>query len=43
MDDAKREIECYKQYKDTKEKLRALYKELLIQPKEIRTDAPDDK
>ena len=43
MDDAKREIELYKQYKDAKEKLRALYKELLIQPKEIRTEVPDDK
>jgi Tfp pilus assembly protein PilF len=43
VEDAKREIELYKQYKETKEKLRALYKELLIQPKEIRTDAPDAK
>ena len=30
-------------YKDAKEKLRALYKELLIQPKEIGADVPDDK
>lgn len=43
VEDAKREMELYKQYKDTKEKLRTLYKELLIQPKEIRTDTTDDK
>jgi hypothetical protein len=43
MDDARREEELYKQYKDMKEKLRALYKDVLIQPKEIRADDQDDK
>ncbi|HTS37510.1 MAG TPA: tetratricopeptide repeat protein [Candidatus Solibacter sp.] len=42
-DDAKREIELYKKYKDMKEKLRALYKELQIQPSEITADEPDQK
>ena len=38
LDDAKREVELYQKYKDMKEKLRAVYKELLIQPDEIRAD-----
>lgn len=38
MDDSKREIELYKQLKDMKEKLRALYKDLQVQPQEIRED-----
>jgi tetratricopeptide (TPR) repeat protein len=38
MDDAKREVELYQKYKDMKEKLRAVYKELLIQPDAIRAD-----
>jgi tetratricopeptide (TPR) repeat protein len=42
-DDAKREVDQYKQYKDLKDKLRATYKELLIQPSEIRADERDDK
>jgi Tfp pilus assembly protein PilF len=37
-DDATREVELYKKYKDMKEKLRVVYKELLIQPDEIRAD-----
>jgi tetratricopeptide (TPR) repeat protein len=37
-DDARREVDLYKQYKDMKDKLRALYKGLLIQPQEIRPD-----
>jgi len=37
-DDAKREVELYQKYKDMKEKLRAVYKDLLIQPDEIRVD-----
>jgi tetratricopeptide (TPR) repeat protein len=36
VDDAKREIELYQKYKEMKDKLRAVYKELLIQPDEIR-------
>jgi Tfp pilus assembly protein PilF len=42
-DDAKREVELYQKFKDMKEKLRALYKELQIPPKEIRADEPDDQ
>lgn len=41
-DDAKREMELYKKFKEMKEKLSALYKELQVQPKEIRADAPDE-
>jgi len=43
MDDAKREVELYKKYKDMKEKLRAVYKDLQVQPNEIRADRPDEK
>ncbi|MGA8044260.1 MAG: tetratricopeptide repeat protein [Terracidiphilus sp.] len=43
MEEAKREVELYKQYKDAKEKLRATYKGLLIQPKEIRADVAEEK
>jgi hypothetical protein len=32
LEDAKREIELYKKYKDVKEKLAALYQELMIPP-----------
>jgi cytochrome c-type biogenesis protein CcmH/NrfG len=42
-DDAKREVDLYQKFKDMKEKLRALYKELQIPPKEIRADEPDDQ
>jgi Tfp pilus assembly protein PilF len=38
MDDAKREVDLYVKFKDLKEKLRATYKELLIQPNEISAD-----
>ncbi len=43
MDDAKRELELYKKFKDLKEKLRAVYKELQVQPSEIHPDEPDEK
>lgn len=43
MDEAKHEVELYKEYKDAKEKLRATYQDLLIQPKEIRADVADEK
>jgi tetratricopeptide (TPR) repeat protein len=43
IDEAKREADLYKKYKDTKERLRATYKDLLIQPKEIRTTEPDEQ
>ena len=37
-EDAKKELEFYKKYKDMKENLRALYKELQIQPQQISSD-----
>jgi Tfp pilus assembly protein PilF len=40
-DDAKREMDLYKKFKEMKEKLQALYKELQVQPKEIRADEQD--
>jgi Tfp pilus assembly protein PilF len=43
VEDAKKEVELYKKYKDMKEKLRALYKELQVQPKEIGADELDQK
>jgi tetratricopeptide (TPR) repeat protein len=43
VDDAKREVELYKKYKELKEKLRTTYKDLLVQPKEIRADEQDEK
>ena len=42
-DDAKREMELYKKFKEMKEKLTALYKELQVQPKEIRADEQDEQ
>ena len=42
-DDARREADLYKKYKDLKEKLREVYKELLIQPKEVIADDQDEK
>jgi Tfp pilus assembly protein PilF len=41
-DDAKREMDLYKKFKEMKEKLSALYKELQVQPKEIRAEEPDE-
>jgi tetratricopeptide (TPR) repeat protein len=43
IDDAKHEVDLYKQYKDLKEKLRTTYKDLLIQPKEIRPNEQDEQ
>jgi cytochrome c-type biogenesis protein CcmH/NrfG len=43
VEDAKREVDLYKKYKDMKEKLRAVYKDLQVQPSEIRSDGPDAK
>ena len=40
VDDAQREVDLYKKFKEMKEKLQVLYKELQIQPKEIRTGEP---
>jgi len=42
-DDSKREMELYKKFKEMEEKLRALYKELQVQPKEIRADEQDEQ
>lgn len=42
-DDAKREMELYKKFKDLKEKLRSLYKELQVQPDEISAEEPDQR
>ena len=41
VDDARRETELYKKFKEMKERLQALYKELQVQPKEIRADEQD--
>jgi Tfp pilus assembly protein PilF len=43
VDDAKRELELYQKFKDMKEKLRALYKELQVQPAEIRAAEKDEQ
>jgi Tfp pilus assembly protein PilF len=42
-DDAKREVDLYQKFKEMKEKLRTLYKELQVQPKEIRADEQDEQ
>jgi len=42
-DEAKKEIELYKKYKDLKEKLQALYKELQVQPKAITETEAEEK
>ena len=42
-DDSKREMDLYKKFKEMKEKLSALYKELQVQPKEIRADEQDEQ
>ena len=42
-DDAKREVDLYKKYKTMKEKLRAIYKEMQIQPQQMRSDDPVEK
>jgi Tfp pilus assembly protein PilF len=40
---SKQELELYKKYKEMKEKLRGLYKELQIQPNEISADESEQK
>ncbi|HET7893831.1 MAG TPA: tetratricopeptide repeat protein [Candidatus Sulfotelmatobacter sp.] len=42
-DDSKREMDLYKKFKEMKEKLSALYKELQVQPKEIRAEEQDEQ
>jgi tetratricopeptide (TPR) repeat protein len=41
--DAEREVALYKKYKEMKENLHAVYKDLAIQPQEIREDGHDEK
>lgn len=43
VEDANREVELYKKYKEAKEKLRAVYQELMIHPQEINADSADEK
>jgi len=43
MEDAKHEVELYKKYKEMKEKLRVIYKDLQIRPAEINADDQDEK
>ena len=43
VDDSKREMDLYKKFKEMKEKLSALYKELQVQPKEIRAEEQDEQ
>jgi hypothetical protein len=38
----KREMDLYKKFEEIKEKLKKVYKELQVQPKEIRADEPDE-
>jgi Flp pilus assembly protein TadD len=42
-EDAKREVELYQKYKEMKEKLRVVYKDLLIQPDAVRSDENPEK
>ena len=42
-DDSKREMELYQKFKEMKQKLGALYKELQVQPKEIRENEQDEQ
>jgi tetratricopeptide (TPR) repeat protein len=42
-EESKKEVELYKKYKDIKEKLRVVYKDLQIQPEEISVDKQDQK
>jgi tetratricopeptide (TPR) repeat protein len=43
MEETRREMDLFKKCKDAKEKLRALYKELLIHPEEITAGDEDEK
>ncbi len=42
-EDAIHEVELYKKYKSMKEKLRAVYRDLMIQPEVIRASGEDEK
>jgi len=43
VNDSKSEMDLYKKFKEMKEKLQALYKELQVQPKEIRADEQEEQ
>jgi tetratricopeptide (TPR) repeat protein len=43
MDDAKQQLELYQNLRKEKDKLRAVYKELQIQPNEIKADIVDER
>jgi cytochrome c-type biogenesis protein CcmH/NrfG len=43
LEDAKRELELYKNLREAKDRLRAVFKDLQMQPSEIRADVPDEK
>ncbi len=43
MDDARREVELYHKFKAMKEGMRAVYKDLLIQPDEIKSNENPEK
>jgi tetratricopeptide (TPR) repeat protein len=43
MDDAKREVELYQKFKEMKEEMRAVYKDLVIQPDEIKSNQNPEK
>jgi tetratricopeptide (TPR) repeat protein len=43
IEDAKREVDLYKKYKDMKDKLRSVYKDLQVVPSEINHDELDAK
>ncbi len=43
VEDAKREVDLYQKYKEMKEKLHVVYKDLLIQPGAIRSDENPEK
>ena len=42
-EEARHEIEIYKNLRDAKEQMRAVYKDLLVQPQQLRTDLPDEQ
>jgi tetratricopeptide (TPR) repeat protein len=42
-EDARREVEQYKKYKDMKEKLRAIYKEMQVQPGQKQADEQEER
>lgn len=42
-EDAKREVDLYKKFKEAKQKLQTLYDELMIQPRQITTQEADEK